>query len=162
MDSPFFTLQEIAFLLLTAEKIIPYQQQYQYNNNPNHVTWNNKHKKHAKSHHEKGIPHQAFHVFSPIKKTYTIIVYALLFHLARCTFFCYYSILLLFYTVTILYCSYSSSLFTASDKISFISDSAAFLDSSSNFAVATSSFFPLDANLFTKSGTISRILVTPS
>ena len=103
MDSPFFTLQEIAFLLLTAEKIIPYQQQYQYNNNPNHVTWNNKHKKHAKSHHEKGIPHQAFHVFSPIKKTYTIIVYALLFHLARCTFFCYYSILLLFYTVLILH-----------------------------------------------------------
>ncbi len=148
----FVPLQEIAFLLLTAEKIIPYQQQYQYNNNPNHVTWNNKHKKHAKSHHEKGIPHQAFHVFSPIKKTYTIIVYALLFHLARCTFFCYYSILF----------SYSSSLFTASDKISFISDSAAFLDSSSNFAVAASSFFPLDANLFTKSGTISRILVTPS
>ena len=101
MDSPFFTLQEIAFLLLTAEKIIPYQQQYQYNNNPNHVTWNNKHKKHTKSHHEKGIPHQAFHVFSPIKKTYTIIVYALLFHLARCTFFCYYSIL--FYTVLILH-----------------------------------------------------------
>ena len=150
----FVLLQEIAFLLLTAEKIIPYQQQYQYNNNPNHVTWNNKHKKHTKSHHEKGIPHQAFHVFSPIKKTYTIIVYALLFHLARCTFFCYYSIL--FYTVLIL------SLFTASDKISFISDSAAFLDSSSNFAVAASSFFPLDANLFTKSGTISRILVTPS
>lgn len=101
MDSPFFTLQEIqeiAFLLLTAEKIIPYQQQYQYNNNPNHVTWDNKHKKHAKSHHEKGIPHQAFHVFSPIKKTYTIIVYALLFHLARCTFFW-----LLFYTVLILH-----------------------------------------------------------
>ena len=94
----FVPLQEIAFLLLTAEKIIPYQQQYQYNNNPNHITWNNKHKKHAKSNHERGIPHQAFHVFSPIKKTYTIIVYALLFHLARCTFFCYY-----FYTVLILH-----------------------------------------------------------
>ena len=96
------TLQEIAFLLLTAEKIIPYQQQYQYNNNPNHVTWNNKHKKHTKSNHERGIPHQAFHVFSPIKKTYTIIVYALLFHLARCTFFCYYSILFLFFIL--IYC----------------------------------------------------------
>ncbi len=94
----FVLLQEIAFLLLTAEKIIPYQQQYQYNNNPNHVTWNNKHKKHTKSHHEKGIPHQAFHVFSPIKKTYTIIVYALLFSLSTL-----YVLLLLFYTVLILH-----------------------------------------------------------
>lgn len=100
MDSPFFTLQEIqeiAFLLLTAEKIIPYQQQYQYNNNPNHVTWNNKHKKHAKSHHEKGIPHQAFHVFSPIKKTY---------HYSICPSFSLstlYVLLLLFYTVLILH-----------------------------------------------------------
>ena len=87
----------------------------------------------------------------PPKKAYIIIIYAFLLRL--------YTVFNKIRALQATSISYSD-LFTESFSISSISFPAAFFASGST--VSTGSDLPLEVNLFTKSGTISKIFVTPS